>query len=351
MADACNARLGGRTARRFGRWRGGAGLVALGAVTVSMASVGSGVGSAGASQKSAKGKALTTVTMELPTRAGVSYVPNYLGIEDGIYKKHGIQLKLETITPTVAVPLILSGGLDFMAATGSAQSSSLRGQAIPTYEVEGKSQFFTLVGAPGITSISQLKGKTIVGESAVSAANTWEITVLKHYGISTTQVSYVNIAGGDAPRIAYVTAGKGAATAVTPVESILMQKEGMKVLSTGNFPATEQAAGGFATSPAFANSHKKLMKNLAAATVEATKIVATTKKKAEKVLESTPYDVAKANVAKLFARLKPTWVTTGKPPQVAITNLLQTLKAEFKLSTTPSESLLFTWKFLPKTKK
>lgn len=292
-------------------------------------------------------KKLTTVTMEIPTAAGIVYVPNYLGVEDGIYQKYGIRLKMELIPPPTAVDLVLSGKLDLMSATGSAQASSLKGRRIPTFEVESINQMFDLVGAPGIRSVKQLKGKVIVGESAVSAANTWEYIVLKHYGILPSEVRIVNVEGGNSARLDYVRAGKAAATVVDPTEAITANHEGLPTLSTGNFPQTDEAAGGFATTLAFADSHEKLMRDMVEATIAATKIVRDNEAKTVAVLERAPYSVPKADAAGVWRLMRPNWVTTGKPPKVAITNLLTVLESEYHLSKPPSESYLFDWAFIP----
>jgi ABC-type nitrate/sulfonate/bicarbonate transport system substrate-binding protein len=306
-------------------------------------------GSGAASSAPAPVKKLTTVTLEVPTAGGIVYVPYYLGIQDGIYKKYGISLDLEDIDPTTAVDLIRSGGLDFMSATGSAQASSINGFRMPTYVVQSISQIFDLIGAPGITSMSQLKGKVIVGESAVGAANVWEQTVLKHYGIPSSSVSVINIQGGDASRIAYVKAGKGAATAVTPIEALQLEQLGMHILSTGNFAAADQAAGGFATSVGFADAHKTLMKNMVAATVEATKDVRENSALAEVTLMRAPYNVPKSEAKEVWKLLASNYVATGKPPQAAITNLLGALQSQYHLGSPPKESFLFDWQFLPAT--
>jgi ABC-type nitrate/sulfonate/bicarbonate transport system substrate-binding protein len=321
--------------------RGGI-LAVLAVAALSLAACGS-----GSSPSSAAANKLTTVTVEIPTANGIVYVPYYLGIQDGIYKKYRIDLKLETITPTTAVDLIRSGGLDFMSATGSAQASSIKGFQMPTYVVQSISQIYDLIGGPGITKMSQLKGKVIVGESAVSATNVWEQTVLAHYGIPASSVSVINIPGGNTSRIAYVKAGKAAATAVTPIEALQLEKEGMHLLSIGNFPSVEQAAGGLATSVSFANSHKALMKNIVAATVEATKDVRENSKLAEATLERAPYDTPKSEVKAVWKLLASNYVATGKPPQVAITNLLEALKTQYQLSSAPKESYLFDWQYLP----
>ena len=318
-------------------------LAVLAAATLSLAACSSG----STSPTSAAAKKLTTVTVAIPTAQGIVYVPYDLGIQDGIYKKYGINLKLEVITPTTAVDLIRSGSLDFIAATGSAQASSIKGFRMPTYMVQSISQIFDLIGAPGITNMSQLKGKTIVGESAVGAANVWEQTVLAHYGLPASSVSVLNIPGGDASRIAYVKAGKAAATAVTPIEALQLEQDGMHLLTTGNFPSAEQAAGGLATSVSFADSHKALMKNMVAATVEATRDVRDNQKLAEATLDRAPYSVPKSEVKAVWKLLASNYVATGKPPQVAITNLLQALKSQYKLSSPPKESYLFDFQYLP----
>lgn len=284
--------------------------------------------------------------MELPTLSGLTYLPYYVGTKYGIFKKYGIKLTMQLIKSTVAVDLIKSGQLDMMTATGSAESSSVHGYKLPTYVAQGIRQDFALVAGQGITSVSQLKGKVIIGESAISAANQWEKVVLQHFGIGATQVSFVT-AGTDAPRIAYLEANKGAATVVTTAEGLTLQSKGFKILTYGDFPETELVAGGFATSPTWVKAHKALAKNFVKATIESTNLVSSSESKSVAVLEAKPFTVPASYAKTLWKAIKPNWTLKGKPPQVAITNQLKALQQQYTLPSPPKAGTIFTWKLIP----
>jgi ABC-type nitrate/sulfonate/bicarbonate transport system substrate-binding protein len=290
-----------------------------------------------------RAKTLTDVSLEVPN-PGAAFLPFYLGKEEGIYKKYGINLTIDdTIAPPLAVQAILGGSLDFMSAIGTAGSAGIEGRPMRVYDVVADGIDFVMVGAKGITSMSQLRGATIVGESAVSQTNLMETLMLQHAGVPVSSVHFVNITGGDAARSALVEAGKAQAVSVEITGALPLERAGLRVIGNTNFVL--EPFTGLATSDSFASSHKQLMRNMIAATTEATKIVKTNEAETAKALEAAPISLSKGDAKTVWKYLQGEWITSPKPPAKAINNQIEAWVQQYKLTSKPSADEAFDFSY------
>jgi ABC-type nitrate/sulfonate/bicarbonate transport system substrate-binding protein len=288
---------------------------------------------------------LQTVTLEIPN-VGATFSPFYLGIQDGIYQKDGINLKIETsITPPLAVDAIQGGSLDMMSAIGTAGSAGVNGQSLRVYDVMADHIDFVMIGAKGITRMSQLAGKTVVGESATSETNLIETLMLEHANVNPSSVSVVNVTGGDAARAALVEAGKAQGVSVEITGALTLEAKGYKVISNSNFVL--EPFTGLATSQSFASGHAQLMKEMLAATTAATNVVRTNEAKTTAVLEAAPYSLSASNAKSVWKYVSTEWTTDGRPSTAAVDNQLVAWQKQYKLATKPVASKAFDFSYLP----
>lgn len=309
--------------------------------------VGSVIAACGSSaSSSAKATHLQNVSLEYPN-PGAAFLPFFVGKEDGIYKKYGIDLHLtHALPPPLAVSAILSGKLDFMSAIGSAGSAGIDGRPMRVYDVVASHLDFVMVAGPGITSVSQLSGKVIAGESAVSEANLIEKLMLQHAGVPVSSVKFDNITGGDFPRADLVLAGKAQATVVEIASAEVLAKKGLHIIANAQF--IEDPFTGLATSTTFADSHKQLMKSMIKATTEATNIVRTDESKTLKAFDQPPLDALHLSVSeqrKVWKYVQSEWSSSPIPPTVAVQNQLSQWQSIYKLKTLPPASKAFDFSF------
>jgi ABC-type nitrate/sulfonate/bicarbonate transport system substrate-binding protein len=283
------------------------------------------------------------VSLEIPN-PGAAFLPFYLGKEEGIYKKYGINLTIDdSIAPPLAVQAILGGSLDFMSAIGTAGSAGIEGRPMRVYDVVADGIDFVMVGGKGITSMSQLRGATIVGESAVSQTNLMETLMLQHAGVPVSSVHFVNITGGDAARSALVQAGKAQAVSVEITGALPLERAGLRVIGNTNFVL--EPFTGLATSDSFASSHKQVMRNMIAATTDATKIVKTNEAETAKVLEAAPISLSKGDAKTVWKYLQVEWITSPKPPAKAINNQIEAWVQQYKLTSKPPADEAFDFSY------
>jgi NitT/TauT family transport system substrate-binding protein len=171
--------------------------------------------------------------------AGAFFIPMYVAHEAGYYRDEGLDVEL----------LAFNGGSDLMAAmasgsiqvAGGATSSmvSAVAEGVPTKVVYGllNTLPFDIIVAKDINGWSDLKGKKAGVSGAGSLTDTTMRLVLAQHGLTPdNDVTLLESGGGDAPRLAALSAGQIQITAVSPGARPLVQKlQGKVLLSAEKF--------------------------------------------------------------------------------------------------------------------
>jgi len=127
--------------------------------------------------------------MLLPGQIGASNGPVWFGIDQGIFRKHGIDLKVEapaSVAGASAIALINSGKYDVGYASTITMLKARQDEGshlVQFYGLLQSNPFCLLVRkSSGVASLDQLKGKTII--LASSTDNTMMIAMLAKHGIT-----------------------------------------------------------------------------------------------------------------------------------------------------------------------
>lgn len=118
-----------------------------------------GSSSAGGGGNSAQGAAMTTVTVGT-SGATAAYGPIYVGAMQGIFKKHGINLQIQTLTPNSVTAAVLSGNIDVALDGPNLAAGILTNPSAKIAATAGPTVFY-IYARKGIASVQDLKGKTI----------------------------------------------------------------------------------------------------------------------------------------------------------------------------------------------
>lgn len=161
------------------------------------------------------------------------------------FAKYGLDFDLSFINSSNnAIAAMLGGDVGLITAAGSAVVSSVAGGA-DIVMIAGfvNKMIFRIIGAPGITSIDQVKGKTIaVTRIGTADYFAWQ-SIVAHQGWKMSDLDFV--AAQDAPgQVAVLKSGKAAAIAVSPPNNILaLQAGGKEILDTASYNEPEQNVG------------------------------------------------------------------------------------------------------------
>ena len=128
------------------------------------------------------------VTYAQPSGA---FTPIWVAHDAGLFKKYGLNAKLQLLNPQVSAQAVISGEADFYTDGPDLINARLRGGEVKYFGGTMQQLVFQLWGAKEITSIQHLKGKTVAASTPRAALDTATRETLKKNRIA-VQVSYKN---------------------------------------------------------------------------------------------------------------------------------------------------------------
>jgi ABC-type nitrate/sulfonate/bicarbonate transport system substrate-binding protein len=264
-----NVRLSGRGAGRRLVVAGVSALVA--ALTLTACGGSGGSSSGGATNK-------TDLTVTFGTNSP-STSPLWLAISEGFFKKHGLNVKAVQATSNVGATAVVSGAADlyYGEATTSfqavAQGQPL--QIVGALRVLNDFKFYTL---PSITSVDQLKGKSVAISSAGDSTELSTRLAFTELNASANDVTLV-ATGTSSNRLAALISGQLAGTLLTEPTATKAKEKGMRLLLD---QTTEPFLGSAVTvSKTFAQQNPKTIVSFLESLVDAVNFLQNPANKAE----------------------------------------------------------------------
>jgi NitT/TauT family transport system substrate-binding protein len=176
------------------------------------------------------------VTAQGTTTIGIagenfSFLPFRIAQEKGFYRKWGLNVQHVRIPgANVAISALVSGNLDFGTHYQVTMLWGVKGLGTRAIFSTAARQMFSLVVQPAIQSPKELKGKVIGIPSIGSLGYKITVRVLREVGIDPDKDVRLVAVGGDAGRTQQLRARQIDATMINPPLSIMMKKEGFKLL-------------------------------------------------------------------------------------------------------------------------
>ena len=229
--------------RNTSAWRGravaAASLVAALAVAAcSSSGSSSSPASTSGSNSAANGVSGQRFTLMLQSTANVSKVVEVHAVN--ILASEGVQtsVKWNASTPNVAISELTSGDIDAYseAVTGGVSAVSA-GVPLVDFALAQPRQDYVLLARPGITKLSQLKGKKIGVQDTTGVNYAQALLVLKAAGLSPSDVSIVAV-GGQSTRLPALVAGRVDATMLSHTAQLQLAPQGYTTL----YDYTKQAS-------------------------------------------------------------------------------------------------------------
>lgn len=199
---------------------------------------------------------LKTVTMARTT-GSIGMVPLELAVNQGYFKRQGLDVKLITIRQSdVIIAATMIGELNFMDIIPTAVLASVRGLPIKTVAVALKSAPYLLIGQPSLRAPSELKGKKI-GVSSVGSMSAYLVReIVARNGLNPDRDVTLLAIGGTAARTAALFGGTIDAALVVAPDNIALERKGYKRLLVASDYVNYPLSG-------VATSSEQLVKNRA----------------------------------------------------------------------------------------
>lgn len=168
------------------------------------------------------------VTYAQPSGA---FTPIWVAHEAGLFKKYGLSAKLQLLNPQVSAQAVISGEADFYTDGPDLINARLRGGEVKYFGGTMQQLVFQMWGGKEVTSIQQLKGKTVAASTPRAALDTATREALKKSGLvpdKDVKVLYVQTV----PAIlTSVIGGKTAAGTLSAPNTLKAKDAGLNLLA------------------------------------------------------------------------------------------------------------------------
>ena len=285
-------------------------------------------------------KALTPVTFAV-TGPSSAWDFLYVAQSAGLFAKNGIAVTIDSESDSAIVPGILSGSFQATPLISEGELAALAGQPmVNLMTVENRDDAGLAVDS-GITSISQLAGKTVVtGEAATGPYITLEELLARNN--LTGKVKILSLQTNSAQQTAFLS-GQAQALFVSysNVVAAAAKLPGASIIVT---PKQAGPIGGFAglsVSRSYLQNHRGTVSDIIKSILEAVKFVQTEPTKTQAIFEKT-FGFTKAQATLLYADAKAINQLQPVPTQTELTNDARAKSASLHKTITESQ-LASTW--------
>src|SRR6266550_6248296 len=210
----------------------------------------------------------------------VSMTAIYVAKQLGIFESYGYDARVLVLEPRAGIGALLAGDLDGYSAIGSTARAALRGAPVRVGLVSLNRSDFILVANKEITSIDQLRAKTIGGYTPQGTVNVVLAELLRRKGLRADEYKVVN--AGTA-RAAALSSGSVQVAMLNSVETVRLAKLGFHVLARAA-DEIELPQSGLGMSVASLQSRRDFLRPVVQAVLEATRIITTQKERTLPVL-------------------------------------------------------------------
>lgn len=289
------------------------------------------------------GKSIATASVMLPAN---------LGVEFGIFKKHGLDVKVADFTGgSKLIQAMAAGSVDIGIATGTGMGFTAKGApilAICEYEAKMYPTAIAVKWDSSIHTLDGLKGKRI-GVSSPGSFTDWVADQLaRQRGWGPNGIAKVDIGNGLASGVAGFRTDTIDADIFSTAEIFEMEEkhEGRMLADVADFTGNLAAGAIFATKDAMAN-HPDAIRAFLAGWLETVDFMRHHKNEAV-AAESKLTGLSPSVMAKDYDLVMPSFDKDCAFDAESLANLKQTLVEQKFIADTADISTLYTEAFMPK---
>jgi ABC-type nitrate/sulfonate/bicarbonate transport system substrate-binding protein len=165
----------------------------------------------------------------------ITTMPLMVAKDAGFFQQEALAAELIVMPAAMNIKVLLSGDIQYATTVGSAVVAAVRGINVRTAMVFVDKPLLDLVGAPGIGSIQELKGKPVGISSRGGLHDVSMRRILSGSGVDPAQATILTV-GGQGAMFAAIKTGRIAAGLLNPPFNFMANRDGMKSLAfAGNF--------------------------------------------------------------------------------------------------------------------
>lgn len=277
----------------------------LGAGCSSSAAVG---GSGGGGTGSAPG--LQPITVSVSGTTG-NTAPIFVGVDNGVFKKYGLDVQVKVLTPTASAAAVASGTVDIGGDGPNMVAAVLASKnGAKVIFTNGVTAFY-VAAEPSVSSLTDLKGKTLATTTPGGGADTAVRSALKANNITPDQDVKIVYLSQNSAALAALAAGRVQAAVVSPPTTIEAQnKDHLKTFDISNYVLPSV----YAVSGSFASAHKDLVQKFIQGYMAATRMAKTDEKASEAAFKKWLGITDQPQLDGTWEQYKDRWAASAFPP-------------------------------------
>jgi NitT/TauT family transport system substrate-binding protein len=234
------------------------------------------------SAASSPGPHQTSLTVAYGT-AGASLLPLYIAVDEGLFLKHGLNVKITLAPSTVGADAVLSGDASFfmgeVTSTFEAVAQDKQIEAVGVMLAKSINELYVL---PSIKTAQDLAGKSVAISATGDSTDLAMRLALQSLGVPAAGITFLPT-GGSANRLAALLSGRVAGTVLSEPSSSEAAKAGMKLLyNQTSMPFADDA---ITIAKSYGQQHPATVESFLEAIVDAVKYIDTPANK-QQVLDS-----------------------------------------------------------------
>ena len=302
--------------------------VAAGAVAAVVLSGCSSSSGAGGNPNGGGDAASAKVSVAIPaSSAAASFIQ--LAVASGLTKKYGVDVTLNASVPPPNTPAALvSGSIQAAALTSTATQANGKGLPVINVVNTGTHAPFVMLGGPGLKSVKDLAGKSIVTSAPTDTPGTETRRILASAGVANSAkvISVASVPGRSA------LFDSGQADAIYEALNLALKDQAKRPGSTiigDNTVLPETPADGLAVTKKYLAGHRSTVLGLVKACIAAADMMKNDPAKAAPFLKKI-YELNDSEVQQFLDRQKASLVTNGVPTDAAYTNQADLFNAQPK---------------------
>ena len=180
---------------------------------------------------------MKTITVGRTTSASGFHIPSYIAMDQGIFKKHGLDAKYVSMSGKALLNAGIAEQIDYVPIPGGGSQAALKGAPITYLVGQSLISQWTITAHKSIKTVQDLKGKIIgLGRPGSADYDEADIVLSKNFGMEPGKDYKVISFRGEAERIAAMINGDIHAGLLTFPHAAKAKLAGFKVvLKTGQY--------------------------------------------------------------------------------------------------------------------
>ena len=279
------------------------------------------------------------IIFSIPSRS-IAAIDLYVAKERGFFRDEGLDVDIVQIRGNVAIAAALSGQVQATNGVGTVIRALQRSELpMKILTVSLKRNLFWLVSRPEITTLAQLKGKTLGTTTLGGSQHSAAMRLIRRGGVEEKDITVV--VGGDVPAQLQSLVGRTIdAAALSPPTVILARdKHGMNILGSA-MDDLANLQNGTAVTEKFLREKRDVMKRILRARIKANRYFMENERGTAEVLakfQTVDFPVALES----YRLAKPAFTLNGIPSDKDIEDFLKAEAELLKLKEPVAPSKIF----------